>query len=31
MKRGLVAWVEKEGTITPGEEVTVRVWEQWVY
>lgn len=31
MKRGLVAWVEKEGTISPGEEVSVRVWEQWVY
>jgi hypothetical protein len=31
MKRGLVAWVEKEGAIAPGEEVTVRIWEQWVY
>jgi hypothetical protein len=31
MKRGIVAWVEKEGVITPGETVTVRVWEQWVY
>lgn len=31
MKRGLVAWVEREGTIRPGEAVTARVWEQWVY
>ncbi len=31
MKRGLVAWVEREGTIRPGEEFTVRVWEQWLY
>lgn len=29
--RGLVAWVEKPGTITAGEEVSVRVPEQWVY
>lgn len=29
--RGLVAWVEKPGTITSGEEVSVRVPEQWVY
>jgi len=29
--RGLVAWVEKPGTITPGEAVSVRVPEQWVY
>ena len=31
MKRGIVAWVEKEGVITPGEIVTARIWEQWVY
>ena len=31
MKRGIVAWVEKEGVITPGESVTARIWEQWVY
>lgn len=29
--RGLVAWVEKPGTITGGEDVSVRVPEQWVY
>ena len=29
--RGLVAWVEKPGAITPGEAVSVRVPEQWVY
>jgi hypothetical protein len=29
--RGLVAWVEKPGTIAPGEAVSVRVPEQWVY
>lgn len=29
--RGLVAWVEKPGTILPGEEVSVRVPEQWIY
>ena len=31
MKRGLVAWVEKPGTIRPGESVTARIWEQWIY
>lgn len=31
MKRGLVAWVEREGTIRPGEGVTARIWEQWIY
>lgn len=31
MKRGLVAWVECEGVIKPGEDFTVRVWEQWLY
>lgn len=29
--RGLVAWVEKPGTITEGEAVSVRVPEQWIY
>jgi hypothetical protein len=29
--RGLVAWVEKPGRIETGEEVSVRVPEQWVY
>lgn len=31
MKRGLVAWVEREGVIKPGESFTARIWEQWVY
>lgn len=30
-QRGLVAWVEKPGTITAGEEVSIRVPEQWIY
>lgn len=30
-KRGLVAWVEREGVIRPGEALTVRIWEQWIY
>ena len=29
--RGVVAWVEKPGTILPGEEVSVKVPEQWIY
>jgi hypothetical protein len=29
--RGLVGWVEKPGTITAGEKVSVRVPEQWIY
>ncbi|MER8993229.1 MOSC domain-containing protein [Mesorhizobium sp. M0145] len=29
--RGLVAWVEKPGMIAAGEEISVRVPEQWVY
>jgi hypothetical protein len=29
--RGLVAWVEKPGTILDGEEISVRVPEQWIY
>ena len=31
MKRGLVAWVEREGVIRPGDEFTARIWEQWIY
>lgn len=30
-RRGLIGWVEREGTIRPGEQVTARIWEQWVY
>jgi len=29
--RGLVAWVEKPGKIADGEDVTVRIPEQWIY
>ena len=29
--RGLVAWVEKPGRIVMGEEISVRVPEQWIY
>jgi len=29
--RGIVAWVEKPGTIRAGERVDVRVPEQWIY
>jgi hypothetical protein len=29
--RGIVAWVEKPGTIKAGEKVDVRVPEQWIY
>lgn len=29
--RGIVAWVEKPGTIRVGEEISVRVPEQWIY
>ncbi|MEX0343726.1 MAG: MOSC domain-containing protein [Rhizobiaceae bacterium] len=29
--RGLVAWVEKAGVIEAGEEVSVRIPEQWIY
>lgn len=29
--RGLVAWVEKPGIIRVGEEISVRVPEQWIY
>ena len=31
MKRDLVAWLEREGAIKPGEGVTARIWEQWIY
>ena len=31
MKRGLVAWVEREGQIRAGDTFTARVWEQWIY
>ena len=31
MKRGLVAWVEREGRIEAGESFKARVWPQWVY
>ena len=30
-RRGVVAWVEKPGRIASGEEVSVRVREQWIY
>lgn len=30
-RRGVVAWVEKPGTIATGEAVTARIWEQWIY
>ena len=29
--RGLVGWVEKPGTITPGSTVSARIPEQWIY
>jgi MOSC domain-containing protein YiiM len=29
--RGLVAWVEKPGTIEEGAEITARLPEQWIY
>jgi hypothetical protein len=29
--RGVVAWVEKPGTVKAGEEISVRVPEQWIY
>lgn len=29
--RGLVAWVEKPGTLMPDERVTARIPEQWIY
>ena len=30
-KRGLVAWIEKAGTISMGETVRVQIGEQWIY
>lgn len=30
-RRGIVAWVEKPGRIVAGEDVSVRVPEQWIY
>jgi hypothetical protein len=29
--RGVVAWVEKPGVIKPGDEISVRIPEQWIY
>jgi hypothetical protein len=29
--RGILAWVEKPGMIAVGEEVTLRLPEQWIY
>jgi len=29
--RGLTAWVEKPGRLVAGEEITVRIPEQWIY
>ncbi|MEM7067326.1 MAG: MOSC domain-containing protein [Pseudomonadota bacterium] len=31
MKRGLVAWVEREGEIRAGDTFTARIWDQWIY
>jgi hypothetical protein len=30
-RRGLVGWVEREGTIRPGDAVRIRIWEQTLY
>jgi hypothetical protein len=30
-KRGLVGWVEREGTVSPGDAVKIRIWEQAIY
>jgi len=30
-KRGLVGWVEREGEITPGDSIRIRVWAQQLY
>ncbi|MEO8757175.1 MAG: MOSC domain-containing protein [Devosia sp.] len=30
-KRGVLGWVEREGTISPGDNITIRVWEQALY
>lgn len=29
--RGLVGWVDRPGTITPGQKVTIQVPEQWIW
>lgn len=29
--RGLVGWVEKPGRVLPGEDISVRIPEQWIY
>ncbi len=31
MKRGIVAWVEREGEIKAGENFVARIWQQWIY
>ena len=30
-RRGLLGWVEREGEVSPGAAVTVRIWEQRLY
>jgi hypothetical protein len=30
-KRGLVGWVEREGAVSPGDSIKIRVWEQALY
>mgnify|MGYP001550203514 CR=1 FL=1 len=30
-RRGLVAWIEKAGTISVGEKVRVQIGDQWIY
>jgi MOSC domain-containing protein len=30
-KRGLVGWVEREGPVSPGDSIKVRVWEHTLY
>lgn len=30
-RRGIVAWVEKPGRVEPGEAISLRVPEQWIY
>lgn len=30
-RRGLVGWVEREGTIAPGDSVKIRVWDQHAF
>jgi len=31
MKRGLLAWVEREGVVKPGDSFTIRIYEQCLY